>query len=57
MGCKELKASVYHQGHIDIDMMNIFDVRHQNNALHFMQHKYGAYFHIVFSELFFETMA
>ncbi len=57
MGCKELKASVYLQSHIDIDMMNIFDVRHQNNALHFMQHKYGAYFHIAFSELFFETMA
>jgi hypothetical protein len=57
MGCKELKASVYFQGLIDIDMMNIFHVRHQNDAMHFTKHKYGAYFHIDFSELFFETIA
>lgn len=56
MGCKELKASVYLQGLIDAYMINIFHGRHLNDAMHIMLHKYGAYFHIVLSELFFETI-
>lgn len=53
MGCKELKASVYLQGLIDADMINIFHARHLIDAMHIMLHKYGAYSQFCFHKLFF----